>query len=115
MIHKIENGADYVVTLIIDAQFEESYEIIDHTSLIKAKEDDTTNYVDQIEELYLGSIIDIDPETKILTVLDPGIYEYVVAVNVATEDCQVLSSRKLTDDEAEKHFCDIDFIKDAEL
>ncbi len=115
MIHKIENDADFIVGLIIDAQFEESYEIIDHSFLAPTEETDTTDYLDLIEELYLGEIIGIDPKTKILTVLEPGIYEYQVAVKVGSDNYQVLSSTRLSDEEAKKHFGDIDFIKDAEL
>jgi len=103
---KIPSDTTCIIEFLVEALFEESYEMMDYKVIHSVVDVDT---LIDFEDTDLAEFMDLD-DNGIFVILDSGVYKFKVAYNASTSEFTKLTEDKLSEEEAKGCFSDIEVI-----
>ena len=94
-----------IIEFLVEAEFEESYEMMDYKISNSVVDVDT---LPDFEDTDLAEFMELDDD-GIFVVIEPGIYNFKVAYIASTEAFVKLAQDKLSEEDADKCFGEINF------
>jgi hypothetical protein len=99
------------IIIILEVEDEDSIEIMDWKIPTPTMEEfriALNELGDFLDEMDGSELLEINPETETIVPIEEGVYEFLVTVDLDNESLTVNKKTKLTDEEAEKYYSELD-------